>query len=72
MLVSDDVHAAIDQLLLSGEASTMHEAESQYLDAHLSEIIELATLLSDEHFQRHEAVKLLLAHGSRPWEDSLR
>ena len=34
---------------------------------HLEEIAELAGRLSDEEFGRHELVRLLLAHGSRPW-----
>ena len=41
------------------------------LDAHLAEIAELAQRLTEEEFGRHELVRLLLAHGSRPWEDSI-
>jgi hypothetical protein len=65
------IQSEIDALLLSGRASTMGEAESLFLDAHLEEIAELAGRLTDEEFGRHELVRLLLAHGSRPWEDSL-
>ena len=43
-----------------------------FLDDHLDDILRLAIELDDESFSRHEAVKLLMAHGSRPWEDSLR
>ncbi len=61
----------IDELLLSGRAETMAAAESLYLDAHLKEIAELAKRLPEEEFCRHELVRLLLAHGSRRWEDAL-
>lgn len=69
MLRSDDVNAQIDELLLSGKAQTAWEAEEQFLDAHLNEIAQLAALLTDEDLVRHEAFKLLMSHGSRPWED---
>jgi hypothetical protein len=72
MIDSDKVHSEIDGLLLSGAAQTMAEAENRYLDDHLEEIARLAETLSPEEFRRHEAVKLLMAHGSRPWEDSVR
>lgn len=65
------LQAEIDALLLSGRAATMAEAERQFLDAHLPDIAALAERLTDEEFSRHELVRLLLAHGSRPWEDSL-
>lgn len=65
------MQSEIDELLISGRAGTMAEAEDMYLDAHLTEVAELAQCLSDEEFSRHELVRLLLAHGSRPWEDSL-
>jgi hypothetical protein len=47
------------------------EAEGVYLDAHLADVIHLAESLPDDEFRNHELVRLLLAHGSRPWEDSL-
>jgi hypothetical protein len=61
----------IDELLISGRAETMAEAEGLYLDAHLKEIAELAERLPEEEFRCHELVRLLLAHGSRRWEDAL-
>jgi hypothetical protein len=70
-LRSSDVHPEIDRLLLNGSAKTAHEAEEQFLDAHLSEIAELAASLTDEEFVAHEAVKLLFSHGSRRSEDAL-
>jgi hypothetical protein len=66
------VQSEIDGLLLSGRATTMAEAERLFLDAHLRDIAELALRLPDEEFSRHELVRLLLAHGSRAWEDSLQ
>ncbi len=70
-LLSADVQAQIDDLLLSGASQSMGEAESQFLDSHLGEIAQLVTSLSDDEFSSHEAVKLLFSHGSRPWEDAL-
>ena len=61
----------IDALLVSGRAGTMSEAESLYLDAHLLDVVRLADSLPADEFRNHELVRLLLAHGSRPLEDSL-
>jgi hypothetical protein len=61
----------INELLLSGQAQTMSEAENQFLDAHLSELAEWLDSLTDEQAASDEVVRLLLSHGSRPWEDSL-
>ncbi len=69
---SNSVHSQIDQLLLSGQATTGYEAEEIFLDAHLSELVRLVTELGDREFEEHEAIKLLMAHGSRQWEDALR
>jgi hypothetical protein len=69
--VQSAMRAEIDALLLSGRASSMAEAENIILDAQLEEIAELAGRLTDEEFGRHQLVRLLLAHGSRPWEDSI-
>lgn len=69
---SESVHREIDELLLSGRAATGSEAEEMFLDAHLPELVRLAIELDDQAFERHEAVKLLMAHGSRRWEDALR
>jgi hypothetical protein len=71
LLNSNSVHSEIDELLLSGQAETAHEAEEIWLDAHLPDLIRLATELDEDSFKRHEAVKLLFSHGSRPFEDSL-
>lgn len=66
------LQAEIDELLTSGRAETMWQAEEWVLDAHLSEIARLAGTLPEEEFGSHELVRLLLAHESRPWEDSLQ
>ncbi|MBX7072913.1 MAG: hypothetical protein K1X71_07160 [Pirellulales bacterium] len=70
LLDSNSVHAEIDELLLSGTAETAHQAEEIWLDAHLPELTRLAMELDEDSFKRHEAVKLLFSHGSRPFEDS--
>ena len=71
-LSSERVHEQIDELLLRGVAASAHEAEAMFLDAHLPEIAQLALDLSPEEFAAHEAVKLLMAHGSRRFEDDSR
>ena len=63
----------VADLLLSGGAMTVSEAEECYLDAHIRDVVKLAESdLSDEEFRRHPLIALLLARGSRGWEDSLR
>jgi hypothetical protein len=63
----------IAQLLLSGEADNPSDAERQYLERHLDQVLELVqSPLSDEEFRRHPLIALLFSHGSRGWEDSLR
>jgi hypothetical protein len=72
LLDSATIHAQIDELLLSGRAQTAWEAEEMFLDAHLADIVQLASQLGGEEFEQHEAVKLLMSNGSRGWEDELR
>ena len=72
MLSSDSVNPQIDELLLSGQAITASEAEEMFLDSHLTEIASLVVLLDDREFESHEAIKLLMSHGSRRLEDALR
>jgi hypothetical protein len=71
-LTTDSVNRQIDELLLSGRAKMASEAEEMFLDSHLPDIVRLTVELSDEDFEQHEAVKLLMAHGSRRLEDALR
>jgi hypothetical protein len=67
--VTDDPVVAC---LLRGEATTLHQAEQMYLDASLPEVFRLAaSALTNEELADHALYKLLLAHGSRGWEDSL-
>ena len=62
----------IVEILLSGEAQSVAEAEELYLDRHVTEVAGLAeSPLSDREFREHPLIVLLLAHGSRGWEDSL-
>lgn len=72
LLHSESVNRQIDELLLSGRAKSAFEAEEMFLDAHLSELVELVRVLDDRDFQNHEAVKLLMSHGSRRLEDVVR
>jgi hypothetical protein len=59
-------------MLLEGRAQTVEQAQELYLNAHLAEVVELVgSPLSDEEFRRHPLISLLLACGSRGWEDSL-
>jgi hypothetical protein len=71
----DDIPVADDpviQLLLRGEARTLHEAEEKYLDAAIPEILELLRgPLSNDELAKHPLLNLVRAHGSRGWEDSL-
>jgi hypothetical protein len=69
---SESVHSRINELLLSGRASTASQAEEMFLDAHLPDLARLVIELDDREFEQHEAVKLLISHGSRRWEDALR
>ena len=60
------------ELLLSGRARDLHQAEEMYLDSHLDDVLRLsASQLSEAEFRRHPLIALLLAHGSRGFEDSL-
>jgi hypothetical protein len=72
----EDISAITDdpviQLLLRGEARTLHEAEEKYLDAAIPEILDLLRgPLSNDELARHPLLNLIRAHGSRGWEDSL-
>jgi DNA-binding SARP family transcriptional activator len=73
-LIADD---PITRLLLTGQATTVHEVEAQYLRDNVDEVCEQVLALAerdltDEEFSRQLLILLLRAHGSRRWEDSLR
>jgi hypothetical protein len=60
------------QLLLRGEAQTLHEAEEKFLNAAIPDLLKLlAGSLRKEELARHPLLNLVLAHGSRGWEDSV-
>jgi hypothetical protein len=62
----------IVQILLRGDAQSVAEAEEQYLDANLRQVIELVrSPISDEEIRADPLIALRLSHGSRDWEDSL-
>jgi hypothetical protein len=61
--VTDD---PVVELLLRGEA------EEKYPDAAIPEILDLVRgPASNEELARHPLLTLVLAHGSRGWEDSI-
>jgi len=62
----------VAQLLLSGRAETLREAEELYLDSCLPEIVRLLeSELSDEELGRHPLMQMLRSHGSRGWEEAI-
>jgi hypothetical protein len=68
----DAVTDPVDQLLLTGRARTVHEAEEMYLDsAHAQVLALLASPISNDELGRHPLLVLFRSHGSRPREDSL-
>ena len=67
--VSED---PVIRLLYRGEARTLHEAEEMYLNAAIPEMLDLLrSQLCNEELSRHPLLNLVLAHGSRGWEDSI-
>jgi len=61
----------VADLILSGEAVSVDQAEQLHLDR-IDEIVRLvASDLSDEELRRHPLIVLLFARGSRGFEDSL-
>lgn len=71
-LVKDD---PITLLLLRGEAATVQEAETKFLNENVEVISQqvlalVASDLTDEEFARQPLILLLCRHGSRRWEDS--
>lgn len=62
----------VSQLLLSGRAETVREAEELYLDSCLPEVVRLLESgLSDEDLGREPLMAMLRSHGSRGWEEAL-
>jgi hypothetical protein len=60
------------QLILSGRATTLDEAEELFLDESLPAIVELiGSALSNEELERHPLLVLLRTRGMRGREDSL-
>lgn len=61
------------ELLLQGRASTVDEAEELYLNTHLDDVVKLVeSNMSTEELRAHPLIALLLARGSRAWEDDVR
>ena len=62
----------VEQLLLSGQAETLREAEELYLDSCLPEVLRLLESgLSDDELGRHPLMQMLRSHGSRGWEEAI-
>lgn len=62
----------VADLLVTGWASTVAQAEELYLNSHIEDVLHLVeSPISDEEFRSHPLISLLLARGSRAWEDSL-
>jgi hypothetical protein len=62
----------IDDLLLTGLATTVFEAEEQYLDSAYEEVLELLrSPLTDEELGRQPLMVLYRSYGSPQREDSL-
>ncbi len=62
----------VAQLLLSGKAETLREAEELYLDSCIPEVVRLLQSgLSDEELGRHPLMRMLRSHGSRGWEETI-
>lgn len=70
--ISEIADDPVIRLIMRGEAQTLHEAEAKYLDAAMPEILQLLrSPLSNSELSRHPLLRLLVAHGSRGWEDSI-
>ncbi len=53
-------------MLPHGEAVSVHEAESRYLDTHLKEVVDLVNSpLSEAQFRRHPLIQMLFAKADR-------
>jgi hypothetical protein len=67
--VTDD---PVFQLLLTGRARDLDEAEEMYLDASIPEVLELLRQpIPDEELAEHPLMRLIRVRGSRGLEDSL-
>ena len=67
--VTDD---PVLQLILSGRAKNLDEAEELFLDESLPAIIDLiGSPLSNDELERHPLMQLLRSRGMRGREDSL-
>ena len=70
--VASVIDDPVVELLLTGRADTVDQAERLYLEEHFDEVTRLVnSSLSDEEFRRHPLIAILLGRGSRGWEDSI-
>jgi hypothetical protein len=62
----------VERMLLTGEATTVFEAEEKFLDSSYPEALSLlASSLSDEKLAEHPLFRLYRSYGSPSREDSL-
>lgn len=67
--VTDD---PVFQLLITGRAKDLDEAEEIYLDESIPEALELLRQpIPDDELAEHPLMRLMRIRGSRGWEDSL-
>lgn len=67
--VTDD---PVFQLLITGRARDLDEAEEIYLDESIPEVLELLRQpIPDDVLAEHPLIRLYRIRGSRGWEDSL-
>ena len=68
-LVANDL---VMELLLTGQATTVRDAERKFLADNVEQVLELvASRLSEDELSLHPLTMLLRGQGSRHWEDSL-
>ncbi len=62
----------VNRLLLTGAATTVSAAEKLYLNSCMPDLVALLqSPLTDEELERHPLILMLVALGSRGWEDSI-
>lgn len=68
----DYANDPVVRLLLNGQAHSMREAEEQFLDDCLPDVVRLLqSSMTDKEIGEHPLMRMLRSHGSCPWEDSL-
>ena len=71
LMTSEEVEATVVGYLLDGTCDDPLDAGERFVLEHLDRIVDLIDRLSPEENARHEALRLLMFHGSPPAEDDL-